>query len=198
MMKGLLPFRRGGLDRQSDEDLVRECAGGDNTALAELFRRHGDRVYRILRRLGHVEPRDLEDMVQATFVAVKRAAGRFGARSAVSTWIIGIALKVARHHERGRDRHRVAMAAVAESQESSDGRDPEQQASQRQLLGRLHAALEELPPDLRTVFALCDLEGLRGVDVAQVLAVPQGTVWRRLHEARTRLRRSVEGDAKGR
>ena len=89
------------------------------------------------------------------------------------------------------------MAAVAESQVSSDGRDPEAQASQRQLLRRLEAALEELPPDLRTVFALCDLEGLRGVDVARVLAVPEGTVWRRLHEARTRLRRSVEGDAKG-
>jgi RNA polymerase sigma-70 factor (ECF subfamily) len=197
MMKGLLPFHRGGLDQHSDEDLVTECAGGDNSALAELFRRHGDRVYRILRRLGHVEPRDLEDMVQATFVAVKRSAGRFGARSAVATWIIGIALKVARHHERGRDRHRVAMAAVAESQVSSDGRDPEAQASQRQLLRRLEAALEELPPDLRTVFALCDLEGLRGVDVARALAVPEGTVWRRLHEARTRLRRSVEGDAKG-
>ena len=151
MMKGLLPFHRVGLEQHSDEDLVSECAGGDNTALAELFRRHGDCVYRILRRLGHVEPRDLEDMVQATFVAVKRSAGRFGARSAVATWIIGIALKVARRHRRGRDRHRVAMAAVAESQVSSDGRDPEQQASQRQLFGRLQAALEELPP----IFGRC-------------------------------------------
>jgi len=194
MMKGLLPFRRAGLDQLSDEALITACAGGDNSALEELFRRHGDRVYRVLGRLGHVERRDLEDMVQATFVAVKRSAGRFGARSAAATWIIGIALNVARHHERGQVRHRVAMAAVAEIQATSHGRGPEEQASQRQLLGRLQVALEELPSDLRTVFVLCDLEGLRGVDVARVLTVPQGTVWRRLHEARTLLRRSVDGD----
>jgi RNA polymerase sigma-70 factor (ECF subfamily) len=197
MMKALLPFRRAGLDQHADEDLITACAGGDNSALAELFRRHGDRVYRILGRLGHVEPRDLEDMVQATFVAVKHSAGHFGARSAAATWIIGIALNVARHHERGQVRRRVAMAAVAESQPSSDRRGPEEQASQRQLLGRLEAAFEELPPDLRTVFTLCDLEGLRGVDVARILAVPQGTVWRRLHEARTRLRKYVEGEGEG-
>ena len=197
MTQGLLPFRRAGLEQLSDEDLVTACARGDNTALEALFRRHGDRVHRILGRLAHVEARDLEDMVQATFVAVKRSAGRFGGRSAAATWIIGIALNVARHHERGQLRHRVAMAAVAQTQVSSDGRGPEEQASQRQLLGRLQAALEDLPADLRTVVILCDLEGLRGVDVARVLAVPQGTVWRRLHEARTRLRRCVDEKGAG-
>ena len=87
----LLPFRRAGLEALSDEALVANCAD-DNGALEELFRRHGDRVHRVLARLSHVERHDLEDLVQATFVVVKRSTARFDARSAVATWIVGIAL----------------------------------------------------------------------------------------------------------
>jgi RNA polymerase sigma-70 factor (ECF subfamily) len=95
-------------------------------------------------------------------------------------------------------RQRIAMETIAETQTIGDGSGPEERASHRQLLVRLQAVIDELPPDLLTVFTLCDLEGLRGVDVARVLGIPQGTVWRRLHEARTRLRKLVEGRGEGR
>jgi RNA polymerase sigma-70 factor (ECF subfamily) len=191
--KSLLPFRRGGLDELSDEVLVANCASGDNAALEELFRRHGETVHRILARLAHVERHEIEDMVQATFVAVKRSARRFDFRSAVPTWVIGISLNVARRYVRHRVRHRRALEAVAETGSSGDRRGPEERASHHQLLTRLEAAFDELPPNLRTVFTLCDLEGLRGVDVARILQIPQGTVWRRLHDARMRLRERIEG-----
>ena len=173
------------------------CARGDDAALEELFHRHGNNVYRVLDRLAHVDQQNLEDMVQATFVAVKRFAGRFDFRSAVTTWIFGIALNVARNTLRGQARQRRAMEAVAETDTFREGRSPEQRASDRQLIVRLDAAFDALPPDLRTVFTLCDLEGLRSVDVARLLKIPQGTVWRRLHDARTRLRKLVEGQGEG-
>jgi RNA polymerase sigma-70 factor (ECF subfamily) len=195
-VRSLLTFRRAGLEELSDETLVVRCAD-DNSALEELFRRHGDRVHRVLARLAHVERHDLEDLVQATFVGLRHSASRFDSRSAVTTWIIGIALNVARHAVRGQVRQRIAMEAVAETHIPNDSRGPEERASERQLLGRLEAAIDALPPDLRTVFTLCDLEGLRGVDVARVLRVPQGTVWRRLHDARLRLRKLVEGGEGG-
>jgi RNA polymerase sigma-70 factor (ECF subfamily) len=185
------------LDQLSDEALVANCANGDNAALEELFNRHGDNVYRVLDRLAHVERQDLEDMVQATFVAVKRSAAQFDFRSAVTTWIFGIALNVARNNVRHQARQRRAMEAVAETNAFREGRGPEERASHRQLMIRLEAAFDALPPDLRTVFTLCDLEGLRGVDVARLLEIPQGTVWRRLHDARTRLRKLVEGEGEG-
>jgi RNA polymerase sigma factor (sigma-70 family) len=197
MTRWLLPFRREGLEELSDETLVANCAAGDNAALEELFNRHGDDVFRVLDRLAHVERQDLEDMVQATFVGVKRAAGQFDCRSTVKTWIFGIALNVARNNVRHQVRQRRAMETVAETDTFRDGRGPEERASHRQLIVRLEAAFDALPPDLRTVFTLCDLEGLRGVDVARILKIPQGTVWRRLHDARTRLRKLVEGAGGG-
>ena len=192
MTDNLIPFR---LDRGADvpdEILIAACAQGDNTAIEELFQRHGERVHRILARTGAVSASDLDDVVQAAFIAVQRGARKFDRRSAVGTWIVGIALNVARRHARGEARRRSAMFALAEAQLFHQGAGPDEQAANRQLIGRVFAGFEKLPRDLRTVFALCDLEGMRGVDVAQALGVPQGTVWRRLYDARSRLRALME------
>jgi RNA polymerase sigma-70 factor (ECF subfamily) len=78
----------------------------------------------------------------------------------------------------------------------SEGPGPDEQAAHRELMARMLAGFEQLPLDLRTVFALCDLEGMRGVDVARALGVPEGTVWRRLHEARVRLRACMLGEGR--
>ena len=193
MTDRLIPFRRPeGRDVLPDEALLAACANGDNTAVEELFQRHGDRVHGILARLGGLDDKDLEDVVQATFMAVQRSARRFDWRSAVGTWIVGIALNIARRQIRGEARRRLAMRAVAESHPRQHGTGPDEQASHRQLMARLLTGFEALPVDQRTVFVLCDLEGMRGVDVARALRLPEGTIWRRLHDARLRLRALVQ------
>ncbi|MBK9031936.1 MAG: hypothetical protein IPL61_11520 [Myxococcales bacterium] len=40
---------------------------------------------------------------------------------------------------------------------------------------------------------MCDLEQLPGVEVARALGIPEGTLWRRLHDARKAIRVAVEG-----
>ena len=189
--ENVLPFRRPDQRGQSDESLVLACANGDPRALEELFHRHGPQVNRILGRLGHVDRRDLEDLVQVTFLEVHRSARRFGGRSAVGTWILSVALNVARHHARGESRRRTAMAAVARASLPREGLRPDDRVTHRQSLERLRDGIEALPYDFRVVFLLCDLEGLKGTEAARALSIPEGTVWRRLHEARTRLRAFV-------
>ena len=191
MTENVLPFRRPEQRSLSDEALILACASGDGQALEELFHRHGGQAHRVLSRLGHIDREDLEDVVQTTFLEVYRSAKRFNGRSAVNTWILGIAMNVARHHVRGEARRRSAMSAVARMSPPSAGRGPDEAASHRESLERLQIGFEALPYDFRIVFLLCDLEGLRGTDVARALKVPEGTVWRRLHEARMRLRAVV-------
>ena len=188
------PRRADRREERSDEDLVAACAGGGVSELEELFERHGARIHRILARLGFVAARDLDDMVQATFLEVQRSALSFDGRASAATWIAGIAVNLARHHARGEARRRSAMAKVADSSATPAWRWPDEQAAHRQFLTRLQAGYDELPHGLRTVFALCDLEGMRGVDAARVLGLPEGTVWRRLHEARLRLRACLDVD----
>jgi RNA polymerase sigma-70 factor (ECF subfamily) len=191
----LVPFRKstsGALAGLSDEALVASCAVGENSALAELFKRHGERVYRVLGRLPGVDGRDLEDLVQATFIEVHRSAPKFGERAAVGTWILGIAVNVVRHHVRSEVRRRALTTAAAGEGEIVAASRPDEDAVRRQLMARLERAVAALPEDIQLVFCMCELEGIKGVEVARILGMREGTVWRKLHEARTILREAVE------
>src|SRR6185295_2573563 len=194
MTEKVIPFRGRDQQESSDEALLASAAAGDNAAIEELFRRHGDRVHRILVRLRCCGSRDLEDLVQNTFIEVQRSAARFDGRSSVGTWVVGIAMNLVRQQARRESRHRAAMAVMAAEPSEDRGKRPDEWAAQRELVGRLQVVFQSLPTDLRIAFTLVDIEGLRGVDVARALRVPEGTVWRRLHEARLRLRAGLGGE----
>src|ERR1700761_6754606 len=74
----------------SDEVLVQLIAGGDKDAMRVLFARHNVRVFRFLTRIVGNDA-TAEDLVNEVFLEVWRNAGRFEARSQVSTWILAIA-----------------------------------------------------------------------------------------------------------
>ena len=196
MTDSVLPFRRAEASDVSDEALISACALGDNLAMQALFQRHVDRVHRILMRARYIERKDVDDLIQTTFIEVQRSARSFDARASVGTWILGIALNVARQFMRSELRRRAALTDLANFPQSEKAPSPYEQAAQQQELARLQRGFEELPRHLRIVFTLCDLEGMRGVEVSRALGIPEGTVWSRLHEARERLRRQV--DAGGR
>ena len=176
----------------ADEDLLAACARGEGVALEELFHRHGDRVYRVLGRSRGVDARDLDDLVQSTFIEVYRSAPAYAGKASVGTWLLGIAINVMRHHVRGESRRRSMVAAATDTLVFTALGQPHEDAVRGQFLERLERALSALPGDLSLVFTLCEIEGLRGVDVARALGVPEGTIWRRLHDARTRLRVALE------
>jgi RNA polymerase sigma-70 factor (ECF subfamily) len=175
----------------TDEALLAACAKGDNAALGVLFDRYQSTVYRFLARLSGTDARDLDDLVQATFIEVYRAAGNFRGGSAVKSWIMGIALNITRHHIRSEVRRKAMLTSYAENPNSESER-PDESAERRQMMQRLYKALDSLPKEQREIFVLCDLEEIRGVDAAKILQIPEGTIWRRLHEARKALRAALE------
>ena len=77
-------------EASSDEMLIARIAGGDRLAMQTLFARHRTPVYRWLLRLVGNET-VAEDLLSDVFLDVWRQAGRFQARSAVSTWLLAIA-----------------------------------------------------------------------------------------------------------
>jgi RNA polymerase sigma-70 factor (ECF subfamily) len=188
----LLPLRRtasvGG--SLSDEALLAACATGDAVALAELFSRHADALYRFLGRLRGADARDLEDLLQRTFLEAIGSIRRFRGKASVRTWLFGIAANVVRHHVRAEARRRTFLDDLSLVPEPHS-ETPVEAVERRQLRRRLAAALDQLGDDLRIPFLMCDVEGLPGAEVARVLELREGTLWRRLHDARTRLRRSL-------
>jgi RNA polymerase sigma-70 factor (ECF subfamily) len=183
-------------DAVSDAALLARFARGDAEALGEIFDRHQRATYRFLARLTSAHAADLDDLVQAVFVEVARGAKRFDGRSAPRTWIFGIAVNVARHHVRGAVRRRRVLADPdGERPSQVPGRDrPDQNAEHRELLAALDRALAALPAPLRETFVACEIEELSGAEAAKILGVAEGTVFRRLHEARKALRAALEAE----
>lgn len=74
-------------------------ASGALPSFDELYDEHVDRVFRALHRFG-VADDAVEDAVQDVFVIAYRKLESFEGRSALSTWLYGIALQVARNYRR--------------------------------------------------------------------------------------------------
>src|SRR5436305_1789852 len=106
----------------SDQALVEKIAGGDRLAMQALFGRHHVRVYRfVLRLVG--DSTVAEDVVSEVFLDVWRQAGRFEARSQVSTWLLAIARFKALSALRRRKEVEIDDATAAAIPDSAD--DPE-------------------------------------------------------------------------
>jgi RNA polymerase sigma-70 factor (ECF subfamily) len=84
------------------------------------------------------------------------------------------------------------MESVLATTPIESTRQPDREAEQRQMMERLAAAIDRLPVALREVFVLCDLEDLPCRDAARALGVREGTIWRRVHDARKALREALQ------
>lgn len=198
MSAKILPFRRveGDLPEMSDDALLAACGTGDSAALGALFDRFNVAVYRFLARLPTTDEGARDDLVQATFLQVQRCAGKFRGGSAVKTWILGVAANVSRRQLRGERRRRVRQAVFLveqeRDQERSDSARPDAAVERQRLLAKIGEALRELPHKQQVAFAMCDLEQLPGTEVARALGIPEGTLWRRVYQARKALRAVME------
>jgi RNA polymerase sigma-70 factor (ECF subfamily) len=189
----LVPLRRAATHAEAftDEALVASSALGDSAAMAALIDRFHQPLYRFVARLIGSDGSDRDDLVQATFVEVATSAHRFRRESSVKVWMFGIAANLARNHIRTAQRRR-RMESVLATTPIESTRQPDREAEQRQMMERLAAAIDRLPVALREVFVLCDLEDLPCRDAARALGVREGTIWRRVHDARKALREALQ------
>ncbi len=182
----LVALRPPAAEALGDVGLVAACATGDRVACGLLFERYADVVCRFVAHLRASDDADVDDVVQATFVAAFAAAGRFQGQSARS-WLFGIAAHLTFDRARREVRRKRALAALAMVD------DARATTSDPLLAQALPRALATLPPPLRTAVVLVDVLGERGADAARALGVPEGTLWRRVSEARAALRLALGG-----
>jgi RNA polymerase sigma-70 factor (ECF subfamily) len=156
-----------------------------------LFDRHQRAVFRFVARLSGTDQRDLDDLTQLTFIRVGQSAGSFSGRSSVRSWIFAIASHVVRDHIRAEVRRRSLVQSAANSPRDETER-PDHTFEGRQALAIFGSALAALSHDLRLTFVMCEIEDMPGKDVALALGIPEGTLWRRLHEARRILMAAIQ------
>jgi RNA polymerase sigma-70 factor (ECF subfamily) len=179
-------------DTADDDTLVDGLRDGALDALAAAFDRWHGRVRVLARRLLS-DPASAEDVVQEVFASLPRAMRGFRGDVDVETFVLAIAVKRSRHHQRAAARRRRAMERLAA--EARFGRpDPEQDTYRRELGFRLEAALDRLPIAQREAFVLCEVEELSSPRASEIAAVPEATIRTRLFHARRRLRELLTGE----
>lgn len=170
---------------------------GEPQAVARTYRAYAPLLGRLVARLG-VRPHEVDDLVHTAFVEALRNAGRFRGESSLRGWLVGIALNQARTHVRNQSRaRRGALQWVGLRGEADEGAGADDTLGGAQDRARLADALARLPPLQREAIVLCELEGLPAKEVSAMLGVPAATVWRRVHDAKTSLRRLLAGEEGG-
>ena len=173
---------RKGWDAADDAVLLTQVARGDISAFESLYRRYRPRVRRFLEQRTK-GPQLIEEILNDTMLVIWRRAGTFKLKSAVSTWILGIAL---RRGLKALERQR--CAATPETDEFRATSDVEEQVFRKEVRARLDRALESLSPEQRTVVVLTYFEGYSCREIATIVGCPVDTVKTRMFHARRRLR----------
>ena len=174
-----------------DRDLLERWRRGDTAAGQALFARYFDSVYRFFdTKLD----RDIDDLVQLTFLACVGARDRFRGDASFRTFLFSIARYELYHYYRDRRRAGehldVLTSSVAELVTTPRSRLARDQAH-RQLL----EAMTRLPVDTQMLLELHYREDLDIAELARVFEAPAATIRTRLHRGRRALRDLLAGAA---
>ncbi len=170
--------------------LVDRCLDGEDAAARELFRRYQRRVHATLYRiLG--SNRDMDDLLQESFIQVFKSLRGFRGEARLSTWIDRITVRVAY-------RYIAKKKPAALTTELPDLPSAEAPADRRALaregVRRLYAALAELPPAGRVAFALFELDGRSVAEVASAVGASVTATKLRIWRARRALEKRAARD----
>lgn len=166
-------------DHPDEELLRRYVESRDALAFEVLVWRHAPVVLGACRRLLH-HAHDVEDVFQATFLALARQAPAIRLERSLSGWLHTVACRLAQKlRARKAECHSANLADVpARTIEGADTRE---------LRDVLDEEVNRLPPHYRQAFVLCHLEGLTNAEAARELGCAKGTIDSRLAWARKRL-----------
>jgi RNA polymerase sigma-70 factor, ECF subfamily len=158
-------------------------ASGEIATFEHIYQQYFDFVWRSARRLG-VSESAVDDVVQDVFLVVHRRLRDFEGRSSMKTWVFGITLRVVSDHRRT-IRRKGGLSPLPDDEVLGDrGEGPVAVLEKRQAARVLHALLEELDDEKRTVFVLAELEELGAKEIAEMVSIPVNTVYSRLRAAR--------------
>jgi RNA polymerase sigma-70 factor (ECF subfamily) len=177
-----------GDDRRAldDAELVAQIAAGDiGDPVAELYRRHGDRLYRFgVQLLGDAGL--AEELVQECFVRLWRTAGRFDqGRGTVAAYLFVIARSIAADL-----RKRPSSRPLAPVEEAQVPAQPDNADRIVEII-IIQDALDSLSAAHRNVLMLVHAEGLTQSQIAERLDLPLGTVKTRMFHGLRALRTAL-------
>ena len=183
--------------RESDaRHLMQRLAVGDEAAMHELIKQHGEMLARLIGRLTGWHA-DREDILQDVLISVWQQANSFTGTGSLEGWLKRVAVNRCRNHFRATnsikrmiERFTLTLRPNSFTQETQTV-----EADEHDL--QLRNALKALPQRDRSVLVLFYIEEISGDEVASILNIKPETLHVRLHRARQRLKQLMEDQTEG-
>lgn len=173
----------------SDEALYEQLLRGDLGAFDALYARYERPLFGfLLRQLGS-DRQEAEDVLHDAFLSVLRERQAAHPVACFRAWIYQVARNLCLNRQRSRQRAARAVVAVAQAP-APPAPLPERALEEREVAESLREAVARLPGQLAELYQL-RAGGLSYEELAQVLALPLGTVKSRMHEMVSRLREEM-------
>ena len=176
-----------------DAPLIERSLRGDSAAFGCLVRKYQDRLFNtVVHVAGSRE--EAEDVAQEAFVQAYVKLSSFHRESAFYTWLYRIAFNVAVSRRR-RKKNEVSLDAGREEsgrEPADDLEVPGEHLLREERAHLVHAALDSLSEEHRTILVLREMEGFEYEQISEILDLPTGTVRSRLHRARLQLREQLK------
>ena len=179
---------QGDMLNESLQDLLGRCGAGEDDAITELIRRFRQRAIELATAL--LDDRDLaEDAVQEAFLTALSELPKLREPEAFPAWFRQIVRT--RCNRIIRRRQELPLDDVEEQLHSSDS--PAKHIEREELCAKVREAMRNLPSAERETVELFYFDQRNCASIASLLQCPGGTIRRRLHDARQRLRGMLLG-----
>ncbi|MBE9175198.1 sigma-70 family RNA polymerase sigma factor [Synechocystis salina LEGE 06155] len=176
------------LSQQTDTEVYAALKEGNSQALAVLYDRYGDVVYRLcLRMLTNTQ--EAEDLTQEVFLILWRQQNYDPRRGSLLAFFSTLT------RSRAIDRHRRSQAQWrmqerwGRNQTSEDRRELMDKLALNEMSDRVRQAIAELPEKQKTVLEMAYFDGLSQSEIAAGLQIPLGTVKTHKRNALLKLRK---------
>jgi RNA polymerase sigma-70 factor (ECF subfamily) len=172
-----------------EDRLIERCRAGDEQACEELVRQYQDRVFALIYRITGDAER-VEDIAQEVFLRAFRSLKKFRGGSSFYTWLYRITVNTTLNALRASSRRQETSLEALDGLEGpvDPGADPVEAAAHRQVARRVKEAIDQLDEQYRAIVYLREIQGLSYEEIAEVVALPVGTVKSRLFRARQNLK----------
>ncbi len=168
---------------ETEIQLVKRAQAGESAAFTQLVHRYDRQVLAAAQGILNDLP-DSQDVYQETFIRAYRHLPSFRFECRFSTWLLRIAINVARSRLRQR---RLRRFVSLEDQVLSQVRsDPEAPAD----LDYLRRQVAQLPAKLRIVVTLKYFQGYKIREIAEIMQCREGTVKNYLFRAVEKLKKT--------
>lgn len=186
-----------------DDELVEKLRRGEAAAVVELYNTYFDRIYSLVFHQVVPDRDAAQDIVQETFLAALKSAGKFHGRSKVYTWLYSIANKKVADFYRRRKREAKHQAEpshnyIAELEQTSGGEPSASEAIESEETRRaIQETLSSLPLHYKQVLLLKYVEEMPVLEISQVMGRSPKSIEGLLTRARKELRDKLTAQNEG-